>query len=267
MQNNNNYSSQPMGYGGANPYYAYQEQNIPNNQNAPSYQKSDLELGNFQTKEEVTKMMRLGFIRKVYGILSLQLAITIAFMSLAFVPEIKSFLQNNMTLFWIAMALSLVILLPLVCFKRLARGVPQNYILLLLWTLCESYMLATAVSFYDPHIVMLAGVLTLAVTTSLTVYACTTKTDFTFCGGFLFCMVTILFVWGLFSIIFGFITNTLYCILGLLVYSIYLIYDTQLVMGKFGVEFDIDDYVFAALNIYIDIIQIFLYILQILGRK
>jgi protein lifeguard len=258
-----NYNSQPIGYGGNNPYYAHQESNNAFNPN----QKNDLEFGNFQSKEEVTKMMRLGFIRKVYGILSLQLAITVAFMSLAFIPSFKSFLQNNPVYFWIALVLSLIIILPLVCFKKLARGVPQNYIFLFAWTLCESYMLATAVSFYDPHIVMLAGILTVGVTASLTIYACTTKTDFTFCGGILFCMVTILFIWGLFSMIFGFISNTLYCILGLIVYSIYLIYDTQLVMGKFGVEFDIDDYVYAALNIYIDIIQIFLYILQLLAKK
>lgn len=260
----NNYNSQPMGYSGNNPYYAHNE---PNNNQINNQQKTDLEFGNFQTKESVTNMMRLGFIRKVYGILSLQLAITVAFMSFAFVPAVKNFLQENIVLFYVALALSLIIILPLVCFKKLARGVPQNYIFLFAWTLCESYMLATAVSFYDPHIVMLAGILTLGVTASLTIYACTTKTDFTFCGGILFCLVTILFIWGLFSIIFGFIANTLYCILGLIVYSIYLIYDTQLVMGKFGVEFDIDDYVFAALNIYIDIIQIFLYILQLLGKK
>jgi len=259
----NNYNSQPMGYGGNNPYHAHQESNNAFTEN----HKNDIEFGNFQSKEDVTKMMRLGFIRKVYGILSIQLAITVAFMSLAFVPSIKSFLQSNLVFFWIAFALSLIIILPLVCFKKLARGVPQNYIFLFAWTLCESYMLATAVSFYDPEIVMLAGILTLGVTASLTIYACTTKTDFTFCGGILFCLVTILFIWGIFSIIFGFIANTLYCILGLIVYSIYLIYDTQLVMGKFGVEYDIDDYVFAALNIYIDIIQIFLYILQLLGKK
>jgi FtsH-binding integral membrane protein len=265
----NNFNSQPMmannqqqAYGG-NPYYNNYSNNPDNNQ-AP---KIDIEQGGFSSKEEVTKMMRLGFIRKVYGILSLQLAITVSLMSLAFIPSFKVFLQTHMELFWVAMVLSLIIIIPLVCFKQLARGFPQNYILLFLWTLCESYMLATAVSFYDPQIVMLAGVLTFGVTASLTIYACTTKTDFTVCGGFLFCCVAILFMWGMFCIIFGFIANTLYCVLGLIVYSLYLIYDTQLVMGKFGSEFDIDDYVYAALNIYIDIIQIFLYILQILGRR
>ena len=51
------------------------------------------------------------------------------------------------------------------------------------------------------------------------------------------------------------------------IYSIYLLYDTQLIMGKFGNEYSIDDYIFAALNLYLDIINLFLYILQILGAS
>ena len=36
------------------------------------------------------------------------------------------------------------------------------------------------------------------------------------------------------------------------VYSLYIIYDTQLIMGNVGIEYSIDDYCFAALNLYID---------------
>ena len=264
MQDNYNLSATNpnQGYGGTNPYFIHSEHNNP------GLSKTDIEQGGFMNREDVHKLMRLGFIRKVYGILSIQLAITISFMALAFAEGMKTFLQNNVNpLFWIALGLSLVILIPLACFKNVARKVPTNYILLFLWTLCESYMLATAVTFYDPQVVMLAGFLTFAVTAALTLSACTTKTDFTFCGGFLFCCVTILFFWSLFSLIFGFYSNTLYCCLGVIIYSIYLIYDTQMVMGKFGNEFDIDDYVFAALNIYLDIINLFIKILQILGKK
>jgi FtsH-binding integral membrane protein len=38
-------------------------------------------------------------------------------------------------------------------------------------------------------------------------------------------------------------------------------------MGKFGNEYSIDDYIFAALNLYLDIINLFLYILRILGAS
>ena len=50
-------------------------------------------------------------------------------------------------------------------------------------------------------------------------------------------------------------------------YSLYLIYDTQLILGKFGSEYNIDDYCFAALNLYIDIIYLFIKILYLIGNS
>jgi FtsH-binding integral membrane protein len=228
--------------------------------------QDDMETG-LNNSEQIHKMMRLGFIRKVYGILSVQLVLTVALMSLSFIDGVNQFMVTNLVPFWIALGLSLAILLPLMCFRSLARAVPINYILLFAWTLCEGYMLAVCCSFYDPKVVMLAGLMTAAVTISLTIYAMTTKVDFTFLGGLLFCCATIMFFWSIFSIIYGFVLNSLYCVLGIIVYSIYLIFDTQLIMGKFGVEFNIDDYVYAALVIYLDIINLFLYILRLFGRK
>ena len=72
---------------------------------------------------------------------------------------------------------------------------------------------------------------------------------------------------GLLSIFLGDFLRTLYLVLGVFIYGFYLIYDTQLIMGRFGNEYAIDDYIIAALNIYIDIIQMFLYILSLLNRN
>jgi FtsH-binding integral membrane protein len=38
-------------------------------------------------------------------------------------------------------------------------------------------------------------------------------------------------------------------------------------MGKFGSEYMIDDYIIASIMIYIDIIQIFMYLLELFGRN
>ena len=207
---------------------------------------NDFEMGNAKA---INQMMRLGFIRKVYGILSLQLSITVLFVSLAFNHSVSNFLQNNLVIFWCCLGLSLMIAIPLVCCKNIARKVPLNYILLFLWTMCESYMVATCASFYDPYTVITAGAMTAIVTIALTVYAFYTKTDFTYCGALLFICSALMFCWTLFSICFGIYLNALYCVLGVLLYSLYLIYDTQLVMGKFGLEYTIDDYIVAALYI------------------
>ena len=112
----------------------------------------------------------------------------------------------------------------------------------------------------------MAGALTAAVTLSLTIYAFTTKTDFTTCGGFLFICVAALIVGSIIAIIVrSKWLNLVICILGVIIYGLYLIFDTQLLIGKNKNAFSIDDYIVAAMFLYIDIIQIFLYILQILG--
>ena len=74
-------------------------------------------------------------------------------------------------------------------------------------------------------------------------------------------------------IIFGIVTifwrspivQLIYACLGALVFSIYLIYDTQLVVGKGTFSYSLDDAYLAAIQLYLDVINLFLFILQILG--
>lgn len=58
--------------------------------------------------------------------------------------------------------------------------------------------------------------------------------------------------------------HLVYACLSALLFSIYLVFDTQMVLGKFQNEYSLDDAYFAAIQLYIDIIQIFLQILSIL---
>jgi len=51
------------------------------------------------------------------------------------------------------------------------------------------------------------------------------------------------------------------------IYSIYLIIDTQLILGGRKAELTLDNYVLGAATLYVDIIQLFLQILKILGEK
>ena len=58
-----------------------------------------------------------------------------------------------------------------------------------------------------------------------------------------------------------------YGCIGVLVFSLFLVYDTQLLVGGRKYELSEEEYVFAALTIYIDVIQIFLYLLELFGRR
>lgn len=218
-----------------------------------------------EQEEIIHQKMRLGFIRKVYGILSVQLLVTVILCWLSFNETVKTFMIESTGMFWLAMSLSIFLAIPLLCFKSIARKVPLNYFILFLWTLSEAYMIASVCTLYDGKTVIMAAIATLVVTASITAYAFYTKEDFTFLGGFLFSGVSLLILLAIFSFILPF-TYTIVCILGVFIYSLYLLYDTQLILGKVGVEFSVDDYLIASICIYIDILQIFLYMLEIISR-
>ena len=80
-------------------------------------------------------------------------------------------------------------------------------------------------------------------------------------------MIVVLLVWILFSWFFAFFaaSTVAYGLIGATICTIFLAIDTQMILGGKKYEYSEEDYVFAALNLYLDIINIFLYLLQILG--
>lgn len=50
-------------------------------------------------------------------------------------------------------------------------------------------------------------------------------------------------------------------------FGIYLIFDTQLIVGNHRISFGVDEYILAALMIYLDLLNIFLEILSILSNN
>ena len=152
--------------------------------------------------------------------------------------------------------------------RSLSRKVPTNFILLSIFTLAFSYIVTMTTAEFPPQTIMIAALLTCGIVVALTVYACTTKTDFTICGGLLFVLGFVLIIASLMAI---FIRSRIFEIvisaLSVVLFSIYLVYDTQLILGKGELKLQIDDYIFAALNLYLDIVIIFLEILKLLGRN
>jgi hypothetical protein len=230
-------------------------------------------------KEEINEFdaevyVRLGFIRKVYGILSVMLTVSCVFICMSTLGPVQDEFKDGKNVNDIYYALLIIstiaifaTIIPLFCCKSVSKNIPINYILLSIFTLAESYCLFFVSACYAPEIVITAMVLTAAIVIGLTVYAMTTRTDFTMCGGILFAFLFLFIAFGILVWIFG--TNKfgymVICFVGVLLYSIYLIYDTQLTMGKGACKYEIDEYVWAAVNLYIDIIEIFIYILRILG--
>ena len=76
-------------------------------------------------------------------------------------------------------------------------------------------------------------------------------------------------IFGIFCAIFpSNIMNVVYASLGAVIFSCYIVVDTQLMMGgKHKYELDPEEYVFASLNLYLDIINLFLMILSLVGDR
>ena len=210
---------------------------------------------------------RMGFIRKVYGILSAQLVLTALICLIPFTSyDARMFFIRNSGLVLFFMIVGLVLICMLACVKNLARSVPTNYIILFTFTACEAYLVAYCCAVVgDPRLVLTATFMTAGIVVALTMYALTTKKDFTMCGGMLWVCLMSLIMLGLFSIFFGPAFDLVICCFGVVLFGIYLIADTQMIVGGRSHQLDKDEYVFGALMLYLDILNIFLYLLQILA--
>ncbi|KAK4237882.1 inhibitor of apoptosis-promoting Bax1-domain-containing protein [Achaetomium macrosporum] len=212
---------------------------------------------------EATVEIRNQFIRKVYTILTVQLLATGAVSALSFMSEgYKSWIQSHPGVVWGSLIGAIVFML-LTFWKR--HSYPTNLLFLSGFTLLEAYTISVIVSFYRAPVVLNAVVLTAGIFIFLTAFACQTKYDFTSWMPYLFGAL-----WGL--VLFGFMaiflprsstTELVYGLLTALIFSGYVLVDTQLVLRKHHVEEEIA----AAISLYLDIINLFLAILRILNSQ
>mmetsp|Transcript_30057 Transcript_30057/g.75661 ORF Transcript_30057/g.75661 Transcript_30057/m.75661 type:complete len:317 (+) Transcript_30057:60-1010(+) len=159
----------------------------------------------FDTSESVMaaqKEMRLGFIRKVYGILSAQLLATVLVCAIALkatsptpvgswqVLSFGSFLASSQGFSIFVFVFSVAVLISLFCLRH---SYPLNMILLSVWTLAMSFTVATscAMAVCDPMVTTSPGgaptPLSLATSTNLQLaggqMTCAVGTPYALAGG------------------------------------------------------------------------------------
>jgi len=162
-------------------------------------------------------------------LLSCQLIFTLGYnaAAISLIPNYKEFLIDYPYIVAIAIIVSIITTFGIVCFSSIARSCPINYIFLFLFTLCETYLVSYIVTFSPKINVLIALGLTCTVVIALTIYAFYTKTDFTYLGGMLFVCGLLLIVVFIMALLFkSRIMFIIYSTLALIIFSIYLIYDT-----------------------------------------
>merc|ERR1711997_588891 len=196
------------------------------------------------------KHIRLGFLRKVYTLLAVQLIMTTIIAGVCLMtPEIKGFVHSNPWLIMVNFILSIGFLIGL-HIKR--RETPVNLILLAAFTVVEAITVGIIVSFYEASVVV-----------GLTLFTFQTKRDFSGWGAGLMSGLWILILGGFLQIfIGGEITQTAMAIGGAILFSGFIIFDTQMIMTRVSPE----EYVIATIELYLDIINLFIEILKILDK-
>ncbi|KAG6036726.1 hypothetical protein E4U41_005547 [Claviceps citrina] len=212
---------------------------------------------------EATVDIRNQFVRKVYTILTLQLLATAGVSSLTFFSDsYRNWIQARPVLVWVSL-IGAMVFMGLTYWKR--KSYPTNLLFLSLFTFAEAYSISVIVSFYKTSIVLNAVILTAGIFVFLTLFACQTKYDFTSWMPYLFGALWALVLFGFMAMFFPYNSTAelIYGAVAALVFSAYILVDTQLVMRHHHVEEEIA----AAISLYLDIINLFLAILRILNSQ
>ncbi|XP_016451565.1 protein LIFEGUARD 4-like isoform X1 [Nicotiana tabacum] len=231
------------------------------------YRKDDVEGGAralYPTMLESPEL-RWTFIRKVYSILSLQLLLTIAVASVVVtVHPIAHFFVSTgagLALYIVLIITPFITLCPLYYYHQKH---PVNFLILGLFTVALAFAVGLTCAFTSGKVILESVILTTAVVLSLTVYTfCAAKRghDFNFLGPFLFGALIVLMLFAFIQLLFplGRISVMIYGCLASILFCGYIVYDTDNLIKRYTY----DKYIWAAVALYLDVINLFLSILTI----
>ena len=210
---------------------------------------------------------RQDFLLKVLTIVAFQFALTVIYIAVVVsVDSIKDYMKDNKWIFWVSFALTMMILFSMLWFYQILRISPCNYIILFLFTCFYSGMITSITCLFEPESVLVSAILTLVMFVGLLFVALTTRRSFP--------IICALVIVSMFLLICSIILLIIYLdrwavilisFVGLIFTSIYVLLDIDMITDKYGLTYD--DYILASIQLYTDIIMIFVYILQILGNR
>jgi len=224
-------------------------------------QNSDLESQD-QTSAFSEKSIRLGFIRKVYSLLAVELALTFGVMAiLILVKDIRYYLIDHPETAPIAGGVFLLIVIFIACSQPCQRMFPVNLIAISSMALCEGVVLGAIAAYYSVDQILYAVGLCILLCLGFTLFSFQTKLDFNLLFGFMFVILFNAMIFGILAAITDSnILYNFYVTLGTLIYSMYLVIDTHIIFsGKYDIS--PEDYILATLILYIDMVRLLLFLI------
>ncbi|XP_039213629.1 protein lifeguard 1-like isoform X1 [Crotalus tigris] len=214
------------------------------------------------------KAVRRTFLWKLYLMLAFQLGYTDAIICMfIYWKYLKIWVRRRPWFCYSLLPAILLIVIALACCDQARRKFPLNIILLALFTILMGTWLGSIDAFFDADTLMWTVGSTSLVTLGLHFFALQTKWQLTITNGILLVLLFSLTITGVLCIFMqSQLTVIFYSGVGTLLFGIYLLVDTQLMLGKkHHYRLNPDEYVFAVLNVYIDILNMFLFILRFVG--
>ena len=213
-----------------------------------------------QEKPEV----RAAFMRKVYTNLVWSMLIMLSGMYYAL--HTPTLLRNVLT----HPILFIILFFGLFFWAQAVRLKPGiNIIALLVFAFVNGIFLAPTIAFYiarqgGMQIVFNAFSTTAVIFVGLTAYTLISKKDFSFLGGFLISGVIALIIAMLVTSIFRMnVSDFPIAVIGALLFSGLILYDTSRIMRYLPAN----EYISATLSLYLDFVNLFLFILRIFGGR
>lgn len=207
---------------------------------------------------------RATLVRRTYGVVFLGIIITCVGAAFALSqPALMGAVIQHPILSMIA------VFAPLFLVMRNPRVFPQNVILTSLFTFAEGVWLAPFLYVAErsqPGVVNQAALLTLGTFGALTAYTVFSRRDFSAWGSFFMVGLVVLLITSVINFFFRSAAAALYIsAAAVLVFSGLLVFDTWRILrsGQYGE----DDYVAAAVQIYLDLLNMFVAILSLLGGR
>ena len=199
---------------------------------------------------------RLTFIKKVYSLLAMSMGTAAVGAYLGSGPLLLIVAPNMMLFF--------ILQIALIFFASFAARKPGlNMVALFSFTTVSGLTLGPLLYQVGPSIAAEAFALTAITFAGLSLYVVYSKKDFSFMSGFLMTGLIVVIVGGLLNMFFIQSGMMHFVMSGasVLLFSGFILYDTSNILRYYGT----DEYVSATLALYLDILNLFIALLSILG--
>jgi len=201
---------------------------------------------------------RMAFLKKVYGLLSLSVILSAAasWVTVSNEDFLTTVASNQMVFFLLALG---SIFFVMWARKKETMGI----VALFSFTMLMGVSTAPIVLVYTGQAIINAAVLTGLVFAGLSLYTITSKRDFSFMGGMLTTGLIVLIIGGLLNafVFQSSLGSFLYSSAGVFIFSGFIVYDTFNIMRRYPT----DEHVSATLSLYLDILNLFMMLLHLLG--